>query len=92
MKEKRIFKWFSITDIAFLLLCGAIVAVCFWKAFWPTEKPKLSELSEEECLEFVAKNDIAIPVELNDEETIGEFVRGLVIRAEEMPDTPWHMA
>ena len=52
------------------------------------EKPILSELPEEESLEFIASSGIEIPVELNHEETIGEFVRELILRAEKMPYTP----
>ena len=87
MKKKRIFKWFSIADIAFLLLCGAIAAVCFWMAFRPTtEKPKLSEMSREEMLEFVASNGIKIPDTLNHELTIGYLVEEMIILAEERPE------
>jgi len=54
----------------------------------PEEKEKLSELSVEECLGFITSSGIKIPVELNDEETIGTFVKELIVRAEEMPDIP----
>lgn len=49
------------------------------------KKPKLSEMSEEECLEFIKSKDIEIPDDLN-KEGIGALVKKTIVQIEENPD------
>ena len=49
------------------------------------KRPKLSEMSREETLEFVYSRDIEIPTSL-DIDSVGEFVKSIIVKAEENSD------
>ena len=87
MKKKSILKQFTVFEAILLLLGSIVVIICFWQAFnppEPLEKPKLSELSEKECLEFVALRGIVIPKALRDS-LAGETVKKMIVAAEKEP-------
>ena len=94
MNKKLIRGYYMLVGIVVLLFGIIFLASCLSSSSVPPisnapeEKGKLSELSAEECLEFITSRGIKIPVALNDGETVGEFVKELVIRAEKIPNIP----
>ncbi len=57
-------------------------AACGWGA-----NVKLSDMSENECLDFIVASGVVIPEELKSSD-IGDFVKELISRAEEYPHIP----
>lgn len=81
--------------IAVALVSCLAVAVCFLTnpkddaalTTYAQSGQKLSELSEDECLAFLASRGIEVPDDLAPE-GIGAFVKEVVSRAEEYPQSP----
>ena len=78
--------------IAALLIC-VIVAVFFLAnsnndlTTYEQSGQKLSQLSEDECLRFIASRGIEIPNNL-DTKNIGSFVKELITQSEKYPQSP----
>lgn len=78
--------------IAALLICVIVVVYFLTKpnhnlTTYEKSGQKLSELSEDECLKFIASRDIEIPDNL-DKKNIGSFVKELITQSEKNPKSP----
>ncbi|NLW73382.1 MAG: hypothetical protein GX057_00575 [Clostridiales bacterium] len=65
----------------------AILMLSLLCACQSQDKAILSEMSEEECIEFVKSKGLEIPEELNDE-NLGNFIKSHFKLFEENPDQP----
>ena len=72
-----------------LLLCVILASMVFFvpgKAVSVDEKPLLSEMSENECLEFVKDNGVVLPDLRETESDWGSFVKRIITLVESDPD------
>lgn len=67
-----------------------ILTLCVIILFGMTgcDKSKLSEMSEEGCIEFIKSKGVDIPEDFNDE-NLGAFVKKIITAVEKDPDIPF---
>ncbi len=67
-----------------ILLCGSI-NVAYGQESVDSEKEKLSELSAEECIQFIISNGVNVSDGYLEKETFGEFVKTIIFSIERNP-------
>lgn len=74
------------TVLLIMFLC--VVLTCSATHALGTDEDKiiLSELSEEECLIFIAEQNVRVPDELQEYERLGEFVKSIIVTVESEPN------
>lgn len=76
--------------LALLLVCTLITLACFSaEATEPANQDLLlSELSEDQCIEFILSAGLEIPEALSDYTSLGAFVKNVIKTVE---DNPHHL-
>lgn len=72
--------------IALLLVCIVMTSNLSYAMDIDDATVPLSQLTEEECLAFIVSQGLQIPEELQEYEGIGEFVKDVIVSAENNPD------
>ncbi len=83
-RERRIL---TKRTVALFLAILLTLAMCFTSnAAELDETPtRLSELSEEECIQFIQSKGLEIPEELKDYQSLGAFIKNVIAKIEENP-------
>ena len=73
--------------VAFFLAILLTLAMCFTSnaAEPDATQMRLSELSEEECIQFIQSRGLEIPDELKDYQSLGAFIKNVIATIEEDP-------